>query len=90
MEIGNDFVEVLHDGCIHKYLGRILTGNLPTRIETEYAHRLRVVWAKFPKHRETLINKHVFLKLRLQYINAMISPTILSGLSSLPLTKLHF
>jgi len=42
-----------------------------------------VVWVKFHKHRETLINKHVSLKLRLKYLNAMISPTILFGLSSL-------
>ena len=45
---------------------------------------------KFHKHRETLINKHVSWKLRLKYFNAMISPTILFGLSSLPLTKFHF
>ena len=62
----------------------------PTRVEAEFAHRLRVVRAKLHKHRETLINKHVFWKLRLKYFNAMISPTILFGLSSLPLTKLHF
>ena len=94
VEIGNDLVEVLHDACTHKYLGRILTGNLFTRVAGRLNLNLPIVYGclgqKFHKHRETLINKHVSLKLRLKYFNAMISPTILFGLSLLPLTKLHF
>ena len=82
-------MEVFPDSCTHKYLGRILTRNLCSRTEIELAHPFRVVWAKSYKHKEILIKKPISLKLRLKNLNAMISPTILFGLSSLPLTKFH-
>lgn len=39
-------VEVLHDTSTHRYLGRLLVGNLKRRSATEFAHRLQVAGAK--------------------------------------------
>ena len=44
-------------------------------------------WGKFNKFRYVLTNRHVSTKGRLQLFNAVITPTILFGLGSLPLSK---
>ena len=41
---------------------------------------------KFNEHRETLLNRHVTLKLRLGFFDPIISPAILFGLITLPLS----
>ena len=37
---------------------------------------------KFNQHRETLLNRHVSLKLRLKFFDSIISPAILFGLTT--------
>ena len=70
-----------------KYLGRNLSGNFLARINSEFAHRLQVAWNKFHKYKHILLNKHVFLGLRLKLFDAVVSPAMLFGLATLPLTK---
>ena len=41
---------------------------------------------KFSHHRETLVNRHVTLKLRLEFFDPIISPAILFGLTTIPLS----
>ena len=41
----------------------------------------------FHKYKYILTNKHIAFKLRLQLFDAVVSPTILFGLATLPLTK---
>ena len=72
---------------VHKYLGRHIPGDLKTRGELEFAHRLAAAWGKFHKHRTTLLNKHVSIKLRLKLFEAVVTPTVLFGLSTLPISK---
>lgn len=91
IDVGGSSVEVLHGGNAHKYLGRLVPGDLKKRSETELVHRLQVAWAKFHKHKHVLTNRHVSLKLRLRFFDTVISPAILFGLASLPLvaSQLH-
>ena len=90
VEVGGSFVEISHGATAHKYLCRLLPGTLKTRADTELTHSLQVAWAKFQKHKHILTNRHVSVKLRLKYFDAIISPTVLFGLASLPLTASHF
>ena len=48
---------------------------------------LQVAWNKFRKYRHMLLNKHVSLVLRLKLFDAVVSPAMLFGLATLPLTK---
>jgi len=68
-------------------LGRRLCGNLRQRSQTEFENRIKAAWAKFHKHRTTLMNKNVASHLRLKLFQSAVSPTVLFGLSSLPLTR---
>ena len=47
-----------------------------------------MAWYKFQRHRKVPTNKHVSIKLRLKLFDAVVTPTILYGLRTLPLT--HF
>ena len=49
-------------------------------------HRIHIAWMKFNQHRETLLNRHVSLKLRLKFFDSIISPAILFGLTTVPLS----
>ena len=53
----------------------------------EFAHRLQVAWNKFRKYKHVLLNKHISLVLRLKLFDAVVSPAMLFGLATLPLTK---
>ena len=48
----------------HKYLGRLIVGNLKKRSKIELAHRLQIAWAKFRtnKHVRCLDQPSCFLK----------------------------
>ena len=87
VELAGDSVEILSGRSKHKYLGKTLVGDLRHRAEVELGHRLQVTWAKFHKHGHVLTNKHVALKLRLKFFDSVLSPTVLFGLATLPLSK---
>jgi len=84
--VSQDLVHVLHEGSSHKYFGRHIPGN-SGRVELH--HRKTIAWAKFNKHRTILTNKHVNLKLRLKFFNAVFTPAMLLSLHMLALTKVH-
>ena len=86
VEVSQDLVHVLHEGSSHKYFGRHIPGN-SGRVELH--HRKTIAWAKFNKHRTILTNKHVNLKLRLKFFNAVFTPAMLLSLHTLALTKVH-
>ena len=77
------YVENLFD------LGRHIPGNLKQRGCVELHHRRTIAWAKFNKHRTILTNKHVSLKLRLKFFNAVVTPAMLFSLHTLALTKVQ-
>ena len=76
-EVSQDLVHILHGKSSHKYLGRHIPGNLKQRGRVELDHRMTSALAKFKKHRTTLTNKHVSLKLRLKVFNAIVTPAML-------------
>ena len=41
---------------------------------------------KFPRHRRVLVNKHVSIKLRMKFFDAVVTPTMLFGIHTLALT----
>ena len=89
VEVSRDLVHVLHEGSSHKYLGRHIPGNLKQRGCVELHHRKTIAWAKFNKHRTVLTNKHVSLKLRLKFFNAVVTPAMIFSLHTLALTKVQ-
>jgi hypothetical protein len=82
-----DLLAVLWGEEKHKYLGRTISGHLKRRGLVELQHRIQIGWMTFHKYKCILTNKHIALKLRLQLFDAVVSPTILFGLATLPLTK---
>ena len=52
-----------------------------------FAHRVQVAWNKFHKYKHVLLNKHISLVLRLKLFDTVVSPAMLFGLATLPLTK---
>ena len=82
-----DLLAVLWGEEKHKYFGRTISGHLKRRGLAELQHRIQIGWMTFHKYKCILTNKHIALKLRLQLFDAVVSPTILFGLATLPLTK---
>lgn len=87
IDIRGDMVEILSQGAVHRYLGRILPGNLKQRGDIEVKNRLQNGWFRFHKERRTLTNKNVSIKLRLKLFGATVTPTILFGFAVLPLRQ---
>ena len=87
IDVAGGMVEVLLGDSVHKYLGRHLCGDMKNRSTTEFMHRVAAAWGKFHKHRPTLMNKHASIKKRLRFFESVVSPTVLFGLSTLPLTS---
>ena len=86
VDICGEMVQVIHAETVHKYLGRNLRGNFLARRKSEFAHRLQA-WSTFHKYTHILLNKHVSLVLRLKLFDALVSPAMLFGHATLPLTK---
>ena len=86
LDVGGDMIEVVHGQETHKYLGKKLPGDLSARATVDVKHRIYIAWMKFHQHKETLLNRHVSLKLRLKFFDSIISPAILFGLTTVPLS----
>ena len=71
VDVFGELAQVIHAESVHKCLGR----------------RLQVAWNKFHKYKHILLNKHISLVLRLKIFDAVVSPAMLVGLATLPLTK---
>ena len=86
VDINGGSVDVLSDAT-HKYLGKIYAGDLTTRGHVGFQHRVQLVWAKFHQFRTVVTNKDVSIKLRLKLFDAVVTPRILFGLVTMPLTQ---
>lgn len=51
-------------GRNHKYLGKQFSGAHCNRAMLDLHHRSEIVWAKFNEHTDTLLNRHVSVRLR--------------------------
>ena len=87
LDIRGDMSEVLHEGQNHKYFGKKSSGDLRKRAMLDLQHRSQIAWMKFNEHKDTLLNRHVFLRLRLKFFDSVIALTILFRLVTCPLTS---
>lgn len=79
IEVSGEFVRVMSGDEKHKYLGRMLCGNLLNRSPVEFSHRCQCAWMKFHYNRDVLVDKNISVKSRLKFFQSVISPTILFG-----------
>ena len=89
LEIGGDMVEILHGNNTHRFLGRHLPGILENRGDTEIKHRIQAAWMKYGQFSRVFGNRNISTKLRLKLFDAIVSPTLLFGLSILPVCQSH-
>ena len=66
ISVGDVRIDIVAEDGKHKYLGRYLSGVFENRSTIEIAYRLQCGWQKFGQHSSTLLNKNVFIKLRLK------------------------
>ena len=84
LDVQHEMVEVLSPGASHKYLGRLLSGDLAARSRTEIAHRVKAAWFKFHQHRRWLLNRNIPIHRRLKLFEAVVTPSILFGSTARP------
>ena len=89
LEIGGNMVEILHGNFTHRFLGRHLPGILENRGDVEVNHRIQVAWMKYGQFPRIFSNRKISVKLRLKLFDAIVSPTLLFGLSILPICQSH-
>ena len=80
------FVEVVRRDGKHKYLGKVLSGDLRARGQANLEHRISLSRGKFHTLHAVLTNQKVPVHLRLRLFDSVVSPTALYSLSSTPLT----
>ena len=90
LDIGGEMIEVLHEGQNNKYLGKKLSGDLRKRAMVDLQHRSRIAWMKFNESKDTLLNGHVSLRLRLKCSDSVITPTIVVRVLACPLISHEF
>jgi len=90
VEVADNMLEVLCSSTAHRYLGRHVCGSAASRGEVELKHRIAAGWARFHQHRQVLLNRDVSIRLRLKLFDATVSPTVLYGMSVLPLTQSQY
>ena len=78
------------EGATHKYLGRKCPGDLQTRAQVALISRLQMAWSKYAQLKPSLTNRHVNLRVRLRLFDTVVSPTVLYGLETTPLTSKHY
>ena len=80
-------IEMLHEGQNHQYLGKKLPGDLRNKAMVDLQHRSQIAWVKFNEHRDTLLNRHVSLRLRWKRFDSVITSTMVRSLFPRPLTS---
>ena len=68
-------------------MGRMLSGSAHLRSTVQLSHRIQAAWAKFHIHRHIFVDKAVSVYARLKLFQSVTSPTILFGLSEIPLMR---
>ena len=87
VDVAGSMIEMIRANQCHKYLGTSLQGDLRYRAKSNIAYRTKCAWSKFHLFYSSLTSKHVPTSLRLRLFNSVITPTILYGLTTCPLTK---
>ena len=77
-------------GWNHKYLGKQFSGAHWNRAMLDLHHRSEIVWAKFNEHTDTLLNRHVSVRLRFVFFDFAIIPTNWLDLLTYPLLRINF
>ena len=77
-DIEGEIVEIIQDDSWHRYLGRYFSLS---------PYKRKRVWDALHKHKNVILNKHVSLHKRHKYFDTCVSPTILFGISTLPLSS---
>jgi len=85
-DIGDMFVEIVQRDSVHKYLGKVLPGDLRARGQFNLEHRLSLAWFKFHNLHQVLTNQRIPCALRLRLFDAVVSPTAVYSLNTTPLT----
>ena len=78
-------IDILPNAASHRYLGRMLSLNAQTRVETEVSNRIKLAWWKFNQHRRWLTSRHIPLALRLHLFEMTVQPTAVFALHTMPL-----
>ena len=86
VETKHGFVEILGTKGVHKYLGRCFPGELRNRGQSALDYRLQCGWGRFKSLQETLTDKKVDVRLRLQLFDVVVTPSVMYGLETCPLT----
>ena len=60
-----DMSEIFYEGKNPKYLGKKLYGDFRNGAMADLSHRSRIASVKLDEYRDTLLNRHVSLRLRL-------------------------
>eukprot|EP00929_Paragymnodinium_shiwhaense_P046346 TRINITY_DN23593_c0_g1_i6.p1 TRINITY_DN23593_c0_g1~~TRINITY_DN23593_c0_g1_i6.p1 ORF type:complete len:196 (+),score=11.73 TRINITY_DN23593_c0_g1_i6:290-877(+) len=81
------FVELVRSGSSHKYLGKVLPGDLSNRGQRNFNHRLSCAWLRFHQLQTALLNRKIPVHLRIKLFDSVVSPTVLYSLSTTPLTQ---
>ena len=84
--LGN--ISVLSADETHKYLGRKFAGDLRKRARTAIDFRIQCAWIKFRELRQSLCNRHVSIRSRLRLFDAVVTPTLLYGLETVPFSSM--
>jgi hypothetical protein len=86
IDAGGGLVEVVKHTGAHKYLGRLLSGDLKTRGACNLEHRMKCAWLKYRQISSTLQNRGIPIHLRLRLFDTIVTPSILYSLATTPLT----
>ena len=88
--IADDFIQILEPHGFHRYLERRVTLSVSNRVNIEFKYRKSQAWAAFHTHKTVLLDHHVPFGSRLKFFNRCVTPSILFGLSVLPLSRTKF
>ena len=84
VEVNGRNIEILGRDSSTMYLGRLL--NLCELTDTEINFRIKRAWAKFGMYKKELTDKDYSLFERLRLFHAVVTPTVLYGCCSWPMT----
>ena len=87
IDAGGGMVEVVKHTGTHKYLGRLLSGDLRVRGKCNLEHRSKCAWLKYHHIGSTLQNRNISIKLRLRLFDAVVTPSVLYSLATTPSTQ---
>ena len=86
---GASYIHILRPDETPKYLGRRVCFAPGKKTDKEIKNRMASAWAQYQKHRATLTNKSVSVRLGLRLFVSTVTPRALYGLGAATLTRAH-